>query len=244
MEDRELNSALAVAGLGITGVFIQAPRADTGGCDGERQRHHQVDWISIIIAATILAILSILILGSDGAAGPVLAPAVKRAFQYLLVALITPILPAMAGTSNSCPTWYVGTIGQGGLPMDQFTSHVAFATSTKSPKDLIYDGVEKSRGWTAKTVECNQNSLDQLPLGPGFYHCDEYPFNKTMQGGAFGYPEVVSLRLIEANHNLRGGGAFGAFLYKCEVSTMSRIRVETTSGASRFERSSGVPCTR
>ncbi|WP_431733033.1 NucA/NucB deoxyribonuclease domain-containing protein [Kingella kingae] len=44
-------------------------------------------------------------------------------------------------------------------------------------------------------------------------HCDEYPFNKSMQGGEANYIlGKVSLKLINGSDNSEGGGVFGRMI--------------------------------
>jgi RHS repeat-associated protein len=52
--------------------------------------------------------------------------------------------------------------------------------------------------------------------GSGF-HCDEYPFGSSLQGGPLNYPDRVSLRPINDKHNSRAGQKLGQFYRECGV---------------------------
>jgi hypothetical protein len=66
---------------------------------------------------------------------------------------------------------------------------------------LNYDGIAKSRNWIYGDPRC-----DGLTGGSTGMDCDEYPFNKTEQGGQANQPSLLPVPLSE---NRSQGGSFG-----------------------------------
>jgi RHS repeat-associated protein len=57
------------------------------------------------------------------------------------------------------------------------------------------------------------------PFTPPGKDCDEYPFNRTAQGGP---GNVVSFKFIDRSHNRRVGGAFGALVRMARLKTSKK----------------------
>lgn len=74
---------------------------------------------------------------------------------------------------------------------------------------LNYNGLEKSRSWLATDSRCQG-----LTGGDTGMQCDEFPFNKTEQGGRSGNP---SLEAVPATQNQSQGGFLSAGISACAM---------------------------
>lgn len=97
----------------------------------------------------------------------------------------------------------------------ELTKHIfdaqlgAGSNSSPAPSMLTYNP-SATRKWM-KTVSRGVYSVGGECYGSNrSKHCDEYPFNKSHEGGGLNYDRgMVSLRLINGSHNSGGGGVFG-----------------------------------
>ncbi len=81
------------------------------------------------------------------------------------------------------------------------------------PNDLHYDGIKKDRSFLDEAID-----PEVFPLKASGRHRDEYPFNKTVEGGPEKWKEgKVSVELVPAGESRRQGTLFSAFVRDSRV---------------------------
>jgi choice-of-anchor A domain-containing protein/RHS repeat-associated protein len=110
------------------------------------------------------------------------------------------------------------------------------SNSMPTPFALNYS-TGHGRGWLQSTLECDKEARAKVS-GPRA--CDEYPFDKSTQGGEANYARLgVSLRLLDTGESSRTGGFLSSFYSAARlspdgVSPQSRFIVLGIPGAKSF----------
>ncbi len=102
--------------------------------------------------------------------------------------------------------------------------HIRDAQSTR-PRTFVlnYMPNKKREGsWYLNKGDC------ALPKPSNSYQCDEYPMQRTREGGSRNWPQRVSLRWVPGSENMSVGGYFGVLAKGMKKSKKYRFVVITT----------------
>ena len=222
----ELNPALAVLGLSIAlPIVIPTMLADEGDC-GAKEKIQSPDWSWLIYLAMFL-LLIFLMTGSGGA----LAPAVARGFAALL-SLFTSL---QAQAQGGCKVYISAYQSNKGTRMNEASEHISDAQKNVNIPKMLSWGEPRRKArfgkWYLREAEAPNTPCYK---GGSPLACDEYPPIATLQGGPEFWPDAVSLRMINGQHNSTGGATLNAFSLpsKCHLLTNEtfEVRVELDPG--------------
>lgn len=123
----------------------------------------------------------------------------------------------VVGYPSPCNTRHYNVLLPG-QDTPQSTEHVKDAISSWIPWVFLIRGPEQSRYWLQKDPRCTAHYQN-----PGSNNCDEYPYNKTRQGGGGAKP-LPSLRVIPAWDNQLAGNKLGYFYTSCNLSVTNPLK--------------------